>query len=47
MLSIKYAESGKQAHFAECHYAECRYAECRGTLITGQISVTAVKKFYS
>ncbi len=35
MLSVNYAECGKQAHYAECHYAEClssecRYAECRG-----------------
>jgi hypothetical protein len=26
MLSVNYAECGKQAHYAESHYAECRGA---------------------
>ncbi len=37
ILSVNYAECGKQALYAECRYtqcsyAECRYVECRGAL---------------
>jgi hypothetical protein len=32
MLSVNYADCGKQAYYAECRYAECHYAECRGAL---------------
>jgi hypothetical protein len=28
MLSVNYADSHKQTHYAECRYAECRYSEC-------------------
>ncbi len=38
MLSVVYAESQKQAHYAECHakcrYAECCYPECHSALQT-------------
>ncbi len=42
MLSVIYAESCIQGHFAECRYAECRYAECRGAVQILLNFVTAV-----
>jgi hypothetical protein len=30
MLNVIFAESDKQASYAECRLAECRYAQCRG-----------------
>ncbi len=32
-LNVNYAESRKQAHYAQCRYAECHDAECRGAKI--------------
>ncbi len=28
MLTVIFAESGSEVHYAECHHAECHYAEC-------------------
>jgi hypothetical protein len=30
MLNVIFAESDKQASYAECRFAECRYAQCLG-----------------